>query len=235
MATGEETQAVMGSARLYRAADFASLRKEGRTPVQLEWSDITLTVPDGSGGSKVVLQQLSGVARPGTCTAIMGASGAGKTSLLNVLAARIADGRAGCTVKGVTKLNGTEAAPTSYAKRVAYVMQDDALMGTSTVREALTFSARLRLASSIPLAEKLQLVESMIKMLGLESCADTLIGNELIQGVSGGERKRTAIGIELITSPDIIFLDEPTSGALPDQCGPALPASSLNSLRWIDG
>ena len=167
---------------------------------------------DAQGKDKEVLQSISGRARAGTCTAIMGASGAGKTSLLNVLAARITDGRANCTVSGVTKLNGKDILPVNYAKRVAYVMQDDALLATTTVREALTFSARLRLPASIPLAEKLALVETMIKLLGLESCADTIIGSEMVKGVSGGEKKRTAIGVELITSPDIIFLDEPTSG-----------------------
>ena len=170
------------------------------------------TVTDAKGEKKVVLQDVAGRASPGTCTAIMGASGAGKTSLLNVLAARIVDGRANCEVSATTKLNGAPLAPSGYSKRVAYVMQDDALLATATVREALTFSARLRLPSSIPLDQKLALVENMIQLLDLESCADTIIGSDLLKGVSGGEKKRTAIGVELITSPDLIFLDEPTSG-----------------------
>ena len=195
----------------FSEAHFGTLRK-GRPSVELEWRDICFSVQDATGQKKQVLQELCGKAVPGTCTAIMGASGAGKTSLLNVLASRIVDGRANCTVSGQTKLNGHIVSPVDYAKRVAYVMQDDALLATATVREALTFSAKLRLPTSIPMAEKEAQVERMIEMLGLTECADTVVGNELIKGISGGERKRTAIGIELITSPDILFLDEPTSG-----------------------
>ena len=193
------------------ASKLVNLR-EGRPSVHLEWNDICFSVKDAKGEKKEILQNLSGKAAPGSLTAIMGASGAGKTSLLNVLASRISDGRANCSVSGSTKLNGAEVKPVDYAKRVAYVMQDDALLATATVREALTFSAKLRLPASVSVDQKLEHVEQMIEMLGLSDCADTMIGNELIKGVSGGERKRTAIGIELITSPDIIFLDEPTSG-----------------------
>lgn len=201
----------METAEPKKLGELGELRK-GRPPVRLEWESINFSVKDAKGQQKSILTGLSGRAPPGSLTAIMGASGSGKTSLLNILSSRITDGRAKCAVSGTTRLNGKEVKPVDYAKRVAYVMQDDALLATATVREALSFSARLRLPRSLRVAEKWQLVERMIEMLGLDECANTLVGSELIKGISGGERKRTAIAIELITSPDIIFLDEPTSG-----------------------
>ncbi|XP_072533732.1 broad substrate specificity ATP-binding cassette transporter ABCG2c isoform X2 [Salminus brasiliensis] len=95
----------------------------------------------------------------------------------------------------------------------AYVVQNDVLMGTLTVRENLAFSANLRLSrAEYSPSDKAMKVESVIKELGLNDCADTKIGTEFLRGVSGGERKRCSIGMELITSPSLLFLDEPTTG-----------------------
>jgi ABC-type multidrug transport system ATPase subunit len=89
-------------------------------------------------------------------------------------------------------------------------MQDDILFPYFTVRESLIFAARLRLKVSIE--EQNARVEKLIEDLGLQSASDTICGSVLKKTISGGERKRTAIGVELITDPSIIFLDEPTSG-----------------------
>lgn len=91
-------------------------------------------------------------------------------------------------------------------------MQDDAITPTATPREALKFSASMRLPASTTPAEIDELVEDLIKELGLEDCADTMVGGALIKGISGGQRKRTSVGIEVITQPSLLFLDEPTSG-----------------------
>jgi ABC-type multidrug transport system ATPase subunit len=91
-------------------------------------------------------------------------------------------------------------------------MQEDSLTATATPREAFEFSARLRLPPTITAEERTRKVNEMIAILHLSSCADTMIGNELIKGISGGEKKRVSIGVELITQPSILFLDEPTSG-----------------------
>ena len=99
----------------------------------------------------------------------------------------------------------------SLRKRIAYVMQQDILTPTQTVRESLWFSANLRLPNTYTREDKQQMVEKMLKDLGLEKCADTFIGDDMIRGVSGGEKKRTCVGIELM-KPKLIFLDEPTSG-----------------------
>lgn len=91
-----------------------------------------------------------------------------------------------------------------------YVMQDDVIFAYFTVKEALRFAARLRLKDS--LEEQDRKIDELIKELGLEKCQDTLVGSILKKTISGGERKRTSIGVELITDPSLILLDEPTSG-----------------------
>jgi ATP-binding cassette subfamily G (WHITE) protein 2 len=95
---------------------------------------------------------------------------------------------------------------------VGYVVQDDIVSGTLTVRENLAFSANTRLPTTIRAEKRRQRVDQIIQQLGLEACADTRIGTEFLRGVSGGERKRTCIGMELVLAPKILFLDEPTTG-----------------------
>lgn len=93
-----------------------------------------------------------------------------------------------------------------------FVFQDDVLFNTMTVRETLMMSATLRLPDSIPREQKIRRVDEIIGLLGLEKAKDTIIGTPEKKGISGGERKRTAIGMEMIIDPMVIFLDEPTSG-----------------------
>ena len=113
---------------------------------------------------------------------------------------------------GELKANGEIVKPISFRKNVAYVTQEDALFPTATCREAFEFSARLRLPESFTDEQRKNLVDDMIDSLGLKKCENTYIGSELIRGISGGEKKRVAIGVELVSSPAVIFLDEPTSG-----------------------
>jgi ATP-binding cassette subfamily G (WHITE) protein 2 len=100
----------------------------------------------------------------------------------------------------------------SYKYMVGYVVQDDIISGTLTVRENLMFSANIRLSSNISWNERKERVERVIQELGLLSCANTRIGTLFLRGISGGERKRTCIGMELVLEPKILFLDEPTTG-----------------------
>lgn len=90
--------------------------------------------------------------------------------------------------------------------------QDDTLIGTLTVRETISYSARLRLPDSMPWEEKRALVESTIIEMGLQDCADTVIGNWHLRGISGGEKRRVSIALEILMRPRLLFLDEPTSG-----------------------
>ncbi len=140
----------------------------------------------------------------------MGSSGAGKTSLLNILSDRISN-KNGQVVKGKVMVNDKlPLTQEHFGKFGAYVMQDDILYDSFTPREALTFAARLKLQGTE--AEQDARVEDLLQELGLTSVANTLIGSVLRKTISGGERKRTSIGVELITDPSLILLDEPTSG-----------------------
>lgn len=140
----------------------------------------------------------------------MGPSGAGKSSLLNVLAGRSATGN-GVSISGKVMVGGKSINPVAFRKNIAYVMQDDALMATATPREALMFSASMRLPGTLSSAELRARVDRLLNELGLMACADVVIGGALIKGISGGQRKRTSVGVELITQPVLLFLDEPVS------------------------
>ncbi|CAL8271849.1 unnamed protein product [Gadus morhua 'NCC'] len=160
------------------------------------------------GPEKVILKDISGILKPGM-NAIMGPTGSGKTSLLDVIAGR--KDPAGLR-HGTVFVDGR---PVTNDLRLtsAYVVQDDVLMGTLSVRENLLFSANLRLdPKNHSSADKQSRVENILEELGLTECANTKIGTDFIRGVSGGERKRCSIGMELITAPSLLFLDEPTTG-----------------------
>nr|XP_046227440.1 broad substrate specificity ATP-binding cassette transporter ABCG2b isoform X2 [Scatophagus argus] len=160
------------------------------------------------GPEKSILKDVSGIMRPGM-NAIMGATGSGKTSLLDVIAGR--KDPAGLR-EGQVLVNGN-VVTSDLRLSSAYVVQDDILMGTLSVRENLLFSANLRLDPKLhSSSDKNSRVNVIIQDLGLTDCADTKIGTEFLRGVSGGERKRCSIGMELITSPSLLFLDEPTTG-----------------------
>jgi len=92
------------------------------------------------------------------------------------------------------------------------VTQDDNLIGTLTVRETIWYSARLRLPDKMSRSDKRALVESTIVAMGLQDCADTVIGNWHLRGISGGEKRRVSIALEILMRPRLLFLDEPTSG-----------------------
>ena len=162
----------------------------------------------GPKGTKTVLHEVSGIFQAGTFTAIMGSSGAGKTSLLNAIGGEAAGGM----LSGRITVNGQGIAPDMMRRLRAFVFQDDVMMGTMTVREAITMSARLRLPQSMPIAQKIERVEQVMQILYLDKCGDTVMGYSEASNISGGERKRVGIAMELVTNPSIIMLDEPTSG-----------------------
>lgn len=143
----------------------------------------------------------------------MGGSGAGKTSLLNILAGRTRNGGR-LHVSSLIHLDDQRVDPTkiSVRQKIAFVAQDDSLQATATPREAIRFSAKLRLGRKMTDEQLDNLTECMLEELGLSACADTLVGGPLIKGISGGERKRTSVGVELVVKPAMVFLDEPTSG-----------------------
>jgi len=162
-------------------------------------------VKDSKGSERLILKGITGYCQPRHMLAIMGPSGCGKSTLLDTLAGRLASS---AESDGEIRVNGHNTGSLSYGKS-AYVTQDEMLAGTLTVEETLLFAARLRL----PVAtDKMAIVDSVIQELGLESVRYTYVGNWHLRGISGGQRRRVAIGCELVTSPTLLFLDEPTSG-----------------------
>uniref|UniRef100_A0A900QS94 ABC transporter domain-containing protein n=1 Tax=Sus scrofa TaxID=9823 RepID=A0A900QS94_PIG len=155
---------------------------------------------------KEILTNINGIMKPGL-NAILGPTGGGKSSLLDVLAAR----KDPHGLSGDVLINGAPR-PANFKCNSGYVVQDDVVMGTLTVRENLQFSAALRLPTTMTNHEKNERINMVIQELGLDKVADSKVGTQFIRGVSGGERKRTSIAMELITDPSILFLDEPTTG-----------------------
>ncbi|KDP32165.1 hypothetical protein JCGZ_12626 [Jatropha curcas] len=180
----------------------------------LEFSNLTYTVikkkkVEGKLLSQEVdlLHAITGYAPKGCITAVMGPSGAGKSTFLDGLAGRIASG----SLKGRVSFDGTEMNPSLIKRSSAYIMQEDRLFPMLTVYETLMFAADFRLGP-LSRTDKKQRVEKLIEQLGLSSSRNTYIGDEGTRGVSGGERRRVSIGVDIIHGPSLLFLDEPTSG-----------------------
>ncbi|KAH9842509.1 ABC transporter [Rhodofomes roseus] len=189
--------------------------------VAVEWSDMSYFVPQAESGwsgmlrrrgrrdlsdQKVILDNVGGRVQPGEIMAVMGPSGAGKTTMIEILAGKHKSGRT----------TGLVSFPSSHgpvhAPRIGFVPQQDVLPPMLTVSEALLFAARLRLPESIPDTEKRARVDALVAQLGLAHIRDTRIGDGERRGISGGEMRRVSIGLELVARPDVLILDEPTSG-----------------------
>ncbi|URE01418.1 ABC-2 type transporter [Musa troglodytarum] len=175
--------------------------------VFITWEDLCVSAMDHKGGRVSILSAVTGYARPGEVLAIMGPSGCGKSTLLDALAGRLGSG---VSQKGDILINGQRQKLAFGAS--AYVTQDDVLMTTLTVREAVYYSAQLQLPDSMSRSEKRERAEATIREMGLEGATDTRIGGWASKGISGGQKRRVSISIELLTRPQLLFLDEPTSG-----------------------
>ncbi|KAJ7253386.1 hypothetical protein B0H12DRAFT_1233691 [Mycena haematopus] len=190
--------------------------------VTVEWSRVSYVVPSSSRSwfgrraqdvddEKVVLDAVSGRVLPGQMMAVLGPSGAGKTTLVEILA--------GKRKSGIT--TGSVAFPSAglsgAAPRIGFVPQQDVLPPMLTLR-GLLFAARLRLPESVSDTEKRERVEGIMQKLGISPLRDVRIGwggdvgGGKARGISGGEMRRVTIGLELIASPEVLILDEPTSG-----------------------
>ncbi|RDY08100.1 ABC transporter G family member 26, partial [Mucuna pruriens] len=155
---------------------------------------------------KKILKGMTGSIGPGEILALMGPSGSGKTTLLRVVGGRLVD-----NVKGKITYNDVRFNP-AVKRRIGFVTQEDVLFPQLTVEETLIFSAFLRLPTNMSKQQKYARVETTVKDLGLERCRHTKIGGGYLKGISGGERKRTSIGYEILVDPSLLLLDEPTSG-----------------------
>lgn len=181
------------------------------TVQSFSWEDITVTVKDRATKQPLnILSGVSGIIQAGEVLALMGPSGSGKTTLLNILAHRAAMPKA--SIHQTLCINGAQTSIAGFRKLSSYVEQEDALVGSLTVRETLYFAAQLALPSSISKSERKARIEGLLSAFGLRDQADTLIGTPIRKGVSGGQKRRVSVASQLITSPKILFLDEPTSG-----------------------
>ncbi|KAJ5675362.1 hypothetical protein N7462_008259 [Penicillium macrosclerotiorum] len=170
------------------------------------WKAVNYDIPVKEG-TRRLLDNVNGWVKPGSLTALMGVSGAGKTTLLDVLAQRVSIG----VVSGDILVNGQPLMP-NFPRRTGYVQQQDLHLETTTVREALRFSAMLRQPKSVSKKEKNEYVEEVIKVLGMDDFAEAVVGS-LGEGLNVEQRKLLSIGVELAAKPTLlIFLDEPTSG-----------------------
>jgi ABC-type multidrug transport system ATPase subunit len=164
--------------------------------------------------TKTLLNPITTKFESGVLNVIIGPSGSGKTSLLSSLANR-QHSTLGTkySKQGTIFYNGAIPSKDVIRSVSSYVCQDDnALLPTLTVRETLHFAASLRLPAWMSKDEKIQRAESVLQKLGLKNCADTLVGSDLIKGISGGEKRRVSIATQILTEPRILLLDEPTSG-----------------------
>lgn len=200
--TNENGLTSLSLARMYQRAE----------PIEIVFKDLTYKVklPSPTNGSTkksmkrffrhdsafhevTILDKLNGVFRHGRFTAILGPSGSGKTSLLNVLGGAISRGSTN-NIAGDILLNGKKISTGALRLVSSYVFQDDAIMATSTIFEALLMSVRLRVPKLSP-EEQLRRVNDILTILDLHKAADTIVGSTTKKGISGGERKRTAIGM----------------------------------------
>ncbi|XP_026500914.2 ATP-binding cassette sub-family G member 1-like [Vanessa tameamea] len=172
-----------------------------RPPINLGFQDLSYTVSNGKT-SKLILRGINGEFRSGQLTAILGPSGAGKSTLLNILAGYRVNG-----ASGFITTNGEPRDLRLFRKLSRYIMQDDLLQPLITVQESLTMAADLKLGNDMNKERKTIIVEEIIHLLRLSKARNT--SSELL---SGGERKRLSIALELLNNPPVIFLDEPTTG-----------------------
>ncbi|XP_061185805.1 protein white-like [Saccostrea echinata] len=182
--------------------------------VTLSWNDVTVSILSRCGcrkqnsSRKLLLHNVSGEIKPGRLVAIMGASGAGKTTLMNVLTFR---NIRSLSIDGVIKINNRTVNKEDMNNMSAYLQQEDLFLGTMTVREHLQFKAYLQMDADVKTRERK--VEEVIFELGLSKCADSVIDMPYSnKRISGGERKRLSFAAELLTNPPLMFCDEPTSG-----------------------
>ena len=191
------------------------LDRPDTTGVDIDWENVVYSITNTSlfsqkAEEKHILKNLSGQAKGGRLLGIMGPSGCGKTSLLNFLCGRLPKHKSH-KLEGTVTFNGVSLSRSVLTGLLSFVAQDDIVFEMETPREAFYFNGRIRRNLSDECAKKS--AESLLEELGLKKCADTIIGkHDSMQGISGGERKRTNIGVELITQPRILLLDEPTTG-----------------------
>ncbi|KAJ4830670.1 ABC transporter G member 26 [Turnera subulata] len=193
-------------------------RDSSANPAKTAVSKVASPGDEVQDNYKRILKGITGSIGPGEILALMGPSGSGKTTLLKVIGGRLRENVTGSITYNDIPYN------TALKRRIGFVTQEDVLLPQLTVEETLVFAAFLRLPGFMSPQQKYARVELIIKELGLERCRHTRIGGAFVPGISGGERKRTSIGYEILVDPSLLLLDEPTSG---------LDSTSANRLIQI--
>lgn len=214
MALGTDTDKALGtiltnfSMKRVQSYRFRGLTTKTETAT-IEFRDLGTTV---GGGKKTVLKGVTGTIYAGHLTAIMGPSGAGKTTFLNVLCGKTHDD-GNWAVRGDVLVNGENKSIPDMKPVIGFVPQDDIVHEGLTVRENLMCSAHMRNPKGTPTEKIERIVADVVKVLQLEPQQNLLVGSRITgDGLSGGQRKRVNVGIELAATPTVLFLDEPTSG-----------------------
>ncbi|GMI08367.1 hypothetical protein TrRE_jg11152 [Triparma retinervis] len=189
----------------------AMLRKSRN--LNLGFRELTVDIVDGKS-TKRIIDNVSGDIRAGRLTAVMGPSGAGKSSFLHVIGGRLrAVGRESkVNLSGSVLINGERRSMHSYRRVIGFVPQDDVLHENLSAKESFRLISGLRLPKHYTYKQRKELVNNVLLLLDLEKIRHERIGDTQERGISGGQRKRVNIGIELVADPWMLFLDEPTSG-----------------------
>ena len=189
-----------------KLVDENDMRRRLEYPTVFEWKHLNYKLKKSK---KQVLYEAFGTVRKGEITALLGSSGAGKSSLLNVLAHKTQSSTGNVT--GMICFDGKQITSSSELKKYySYLRQEDIFHENLTPREVLTFSLNMTSEDSKEVKERK--INETLRQLNLEKCADSRIGNFELKGISGGEKRRLSMAIEFINDPSIVFLDEPTSG-----------------------
>jgi len=181
----------------------ASFSRAETPAFNIAFENLGLTLPTGVS----VMSSVNGSFQPGRLCAIMGPSGAGKTTVINLITGKVKRS------SGRVLVNGSEVdGLAQIAKLVGFVPQEDIMLRELTVRDNISFSAKYRLPANLTGPEVEHKINECIAELGISHVQHSIIGDERTRGISGGQRKRVNIGLELVADPSILFLDEPTSG-----------------------
>eukprot|EP00026_Physarum_polycephalum_P000679 Phypoly_transcript_00680.p1 GENE.Phypoly_transcript_00680~~Phypoly_transcript_00680.p1 ORF type:complete len:1306 (+),score=176.26 Phypoly_transcript_00680:244-4161(+) len=181
--------------------------KASNKPFHVVVKDVSLVVSKGRK-EKRILDEVSFGIKPGQMTLVLGAPGCGKSTLFNVLANQVKVGR----LSGEVLFNGKPANERTHHREVAFVSQEDVHFPMLTIKETFEFSMKCQADKNSSAESRQTRIQLLLKLLDLKHVENTLVGNDLVRGISGGQRKRVTIGVAMMAGPSLMILDEPTTG-----------------------